>query len=178
MKLIAIAVAASTILFANSTCADTPFNDTFGRIAGGAPCYFRVYDADHMTAHRHQTVTGIFIDYSPGEDASYSAASFELSFGFRLKRSEEWFAGPATCKASGAHFSCSLEGDGGLFTLTPGKPGGLQLAVVNRGGTGKKDDQINLEGTNSFAGFGKPGGDDLVFVLPRIDRSACDSKRL
>lgn len=179
MKVIALAAAAAAVLYTGSTsAADTLYDDTFAMIAGGAPCYFRVYDADHMTAHPHQTVTGIYVDYHPGEDASWSAKSFELAFAFRLKRSEEWFEGNAECKQRGSSFACDLEGDGGSFTLTPGKPGGLQLAVVNRGGTDKKADQINLEGTNSFAGFGKPGGDDLVFVLPRIDRSACDNKRL
>lgn len=139
-------------------------------------CFQRTYDKAHLKAHPRQTVSGIHLGYAPtNEDGTPNTASgFELSFMFQLKQSDDWFSGTASCKTAGDHFACALEGDGGLFNVTP-KAGGLSLAVVNRGGTDAKANQINLEGANGFSGFGKPGGDDLVFVIPKVANSVCES---
>lgn len=137
-------------------------------------CFGRLYDAAHLRQHPRQTVSGITLHYTPNstDDDRNTAAHFRLGFGFVLKRGGNWYAGSAYCKTAKAWFDCSLEGDGGLFRVTPeGK--GLRFAVINRGGTDAGQDQINLEG-DDFAGFGKPGGDDLVFVLPAASDDVCN----
>ncbi len=47
--------------------------------------------------------------------------------------------------------------------------------MINRGGTQAKADQINTEGANDVAGFGKPGGDDLSFLLNKAPHKTCDA---
>ncbi|MBL6853369.1 MAG: hypothetical protein ISS15_02005 [Alphaproteobacteria bacterium] len=157
---------------APTAAAGSLYDTTFGN--AGDPCFQRTYDAAHLKAHPRQTVSGISLQFTSfNADATTNTADmFELSLSFRLKSGNEWFGGPASCKTQGDHFSCALEGDGGVFTVTP-MAGALTLAVINRGGTDAKADQINLEGRDGFAGFGKPAGDDLVFVIPKVANSIC-----
>jgi hypothetical protein len=157
-------------------CAATTFDAYFAKADGGHPCYARTYTDAHMVEHPVQTVTRIEIDYDPKnpDGVANRPEKFELGFGFMLKHSHAWYTNVAECSARSTGFDCSLESDGGAFRLTP-QDGMLTLMVVNRGGTDAAGDQINVEGTNDFAGFGKPGGDDLVFSLTRSARSVCDA---
>ena len=153
--------------------AATPFDAYFAKVDGGHPCYARTYTDAHMREHPVQTVTGMEIDYDPKnpDGIPNRPEKFELGFGFTLKHSHGWYTNVAYCSAHGGGFDCSLESDGGDFRLTP-QDVMLTLSVVNRGGA---DDQINVEGGNDFGGFGRPGGDDLVFSLTRAARSVCDA---
>jgi len=166
----ALAAAAACLVMATPALGAGMFETTFAKPA----CFGRSYDASHLRKHPRQTVSGISLAYTPNtaDGARNTAARFEVGFSFALKSGANWYAGTAVCKTAKAAFECSLEGDGGLFRVTPdGK--GLRFAVVNRGGTDAGQDQINLEG-DGFASFGKPGGDDLVFVLPAAREEICN----
>lgn len=166
-------LASAAVCLATTPAAAASLFDTVFEKAND-PCYSRTYDKAHLKAHPRQTVSAMRLAYTSfnGDATTNTPAMFELAFSFQLKSGHDWFGGPASCKTLGDHFSCDLEGDGGRFTVTP-KPGALTLAVVNRGGTDARSDQINLEGGDGFAGFGKPGGDDLVFTLPKAANSIC-----
>jgi len=162
--------------FSAAAFAATPFDTTFATVDGGKPCYARTYDRAHLNAHPRQTVTSIEVDFTPAnpDGVKNTAAKFELGFAFRLRKNGSWYPNNAICSAKGAAFTCSLESDGGEFTLTPGNGGTLRLDVVNRGGTDAGNDQISAEG-DDFGSFGKPGGDDLSFILNRAPHAVCDA---
>jgi len=172
LSLAAAAFALAVVIPAVATGGTTLFDTTFAKL--GSPCFERTYDAAHLKAHPHQTVSGISLEYSATNDdgTPNKPDAFELSLSFHLKPADGWFSGPATCKTVGDHFACALDGDEGQFTVTP-QAGALKFTVVNRGGTDSKEDQIHLEGGDSSASFGKPSGDDLVFVLPKVASSVC-----
>jgi hypothetical protein len=138
--------------------------------AEARPCFAQIYDAAHLRRHPQQTVAGITVAYSSGR-----AMPFALDLGFRLKTSREWFGGTAQCSGKGEWYDCELEGDGGAFRLSSARPG-LRLTVVNRGGNDIHKDQINVEGTHGFSGFGKPLGDDLSFILMPAPHKLCEPR--
>jgi hypothetical protein len=159
--------------------ADSMYDRYFGQRDKGMPCYARNYDAAHLKKHPKQSVQRIEIDYDVKEgdtDRPNTANYFEIGFGFMLKHSRKWNGDAAYCKTANGFFDCYLDADGGLFHLTP-QGDGLRLDVVNRGGTGKNGNQINVEGSGDedSVGFGTPGGDDLSFLLPHAERAVCDA---
>jgi hypothetical protein len=172
MKSLSLAATALCLAAITPAVTGSLYDTTFAK--AGDPCFQRIYDAAHLKTHPYQTVSGISLEFTSfNADATTNDANmFELALSFRLKSGDGWFSGPASCKTLGDRFSCSLEGDGGQFTVTP-QAGALKFAVVNRGGTDAKEDQIHLEGGDTSASFGKPGGDDLVFVLPKVASSVC-----
>lgn len=161
--------AASLALLLTAPAAAGTLDTTFRKHA----CYARNYDAAHLVRHPRQTVARLALNYVPqnADGKPNTPARFELGFGFALKGSSAAYDGNAICTSKSGGFDCSLEGDGGLFRLTP-QGVGLRLAVVNRGGTDAGENQINVEGED-FGGFGKPGGDDLVFDLIPAQGGAC-----
>jgi hypothetical protein len=122
----------------------------------------------------NQTVRHIEVDFDqdPPDDkvTKNTPAYFQASFGFMLKRSNEWYGEELVCKVASDHFDCYLEADGGKFRLTP-EGDGLRLEVTGGGGG---TDQIVAEGTD-WGTFGGPGSDDRVFILRRADRKLCDA---
>lgn len=163
------AVVAAALLFSVPALAG-PLDATFRKHS----CYAHNYDAAHLARHPRQTVTRLALNYLPenADSKPNTPARFELGFGFELKGHDGYYDGNAVCTTKGSGFDCSLEGDDGSFRLTP-TGGGLRLSVVNRGGTDANADQINVEGSDDFGGFGRPGGDDLVFDLSPSQGAAC-----
>ena len=151
------------------------FESVFLKADGGRPCYARMYDAAHLKAHPRQTVSAIEVGFDPkdAESDGNSPAKFVLRFGFQLKGSHKWYGDAAYCAVKGTHFYCYLDADGGEFNLTP-HGDALRLDVINRGGIDAGNNQINVE-DEDFVGFGKPGGDDLSFVLPHATHAVCDA---
>lgn len=128
---------------------------------GAAPCYARTYDLKHLAAHPKQKVVHFFVTRSD-LDQGKPPKTFDLGFGFRLKDSTDAFAGLAACAAKGDGATCSVEGDGGNFRLTP-RPDGLLVSVVDR---------LELEGMESFSpDLAK--SDDREFRLYASPASAC-----
>ena len=128
---------------------------------GIPPCYARTYTADHLAAHPKQKVTQFFLVRSDMDDGG-PPKSFDVGFGFRLKGSSDVFAAEAGCVARGDGATCSVEGDGGGFSLAP-RPDGLLVSVENR---------LELEGMESFS----PNlydSDDRAFRLYVSPPEAC-----
>lgn len=107
---------------------------------GIPPCYARTYTAEHLAAHPRQKVTQVFLVRSDVDDGR-PPKSFDVGFGFRLKGSRDVFAAEAGCVARGDGATCTVEGDGGGFTLAP-RPDGLLVSV---------DQRLELEGMESFS---------------------------
>ena len=130
------------------------------------------HDPAHLNAHPNQTVRRIEVDFDQNRRdhkvTKNTPADFQASFGFMLKRSNEWYGQELFCKVAADHFECYLDADGGKFRLTP-EGSGLRLEVTGGGGG---TDQIVAEGTD-WGEFGAPGSDDRVFILRRADRKLC-----
>jgi hypothetical protein len=107
---------------------------------GVAPCYARSYDQKHLADHPKQKVVHFFVTHSEAEHMA-PPKTFDLSFGFRIKNSTDSFSSEAGCAVKGDGATCSAEGDGGQFSLTP-RPDGLLVTVVGR---------LELEGMESFS---------------------------
>jgi hypothetical protein len=170
------ATACALALFAAAApaaAADDLYTHYFAGAAGGKPCYLRVYDDAHLKGHPRQTVRRIFVDFDVNtrsdETRKNGADDFEAGIGFMLKRSNEWYGQALSCRTERDHFACSLEADGGIFTLTP-RGEALRLDV-----TGGPNADIHAEGGKDFGEFGGRGSDDRAFLLRRGDRALCDA---
>jgi hypothetical protein len=149
---------------------DSLYDRYFGNVLAGPPCFARTYDETHLKAHSAQRVQSIEIDLSKtNSDGTPNAADrFELGFALMLKTSSEWYGQAASCKASDAGFDCFLEGDGGLFKLTPLPAGGLRLETGDSG--------IALEGTSDTVELSGKSGDDRTFDLAPA-KDECEAAR-
>jgi len=128
---------------------------------GIPPCYARTYAAEHLAAHPKQKVTAFFLTRSEVDDGR-PPQSFDIGFGFRLKGSRDVFAAEAGCVARGDGATCTVEGDGGGFTLAP-RPDGLLVSV---------DDRLELEGLEGFSP-NLHDSDDRAFRLYVSPPEAC-----
>jgi hypothetical protein len=162
-------VGVASILAAGTATAtqEDMFNRFFANVLDGRPCYARTYDETYLKAHEAQRVQSIEIDLSRTTTggAPNTADRFELGFALLLKTSPEWYGQAASCRTTEAGFDCFLEGDGGLFKLTPIEGGGLRLETGETG--------IALEGSDTVELSGK-GGIDRVFELVP-SREECDA---
>ena len=128
-------------------------------------CYARTYDAAHLRAHPKQRVTAIMIRTAKADksDDNRPPKSFVLGFAFRLKGRDEVFSMSAGCAHHGPGISCSLEGDGGRFDLTPS---GDALKLTG--------ERIELEGERTVSPDLAKGGDDRVFILRPSPLATCE----
>jgi hypothetical protein len=149
-----------TVSIAMAATSDDLFDNYFANVLDGRPCFARSYDESHLKAHQGQRVRKIEIDLSKNnaDGTPNSADRFALDFAVMLTTGTEWFGQAASCKTDDADFECYLEGDGGIFRLTPRKDGGLTLE--------SSDDGISIEGSNTEIQLsGHDGDDDRVFDL-------------
>ena len=148
--------------------ADSLFDIYFASKPNGATCYGRTYDAAHLKAHPEQKVQRIEIDSEKlNPDGKLNTAErFELGFAIQSMSSAEWYGQNSICKSSATSIDCYLEGDGGLFKLTPAEGGGLRMET---GGYG-----IAIEGSNDALQLSGKDGDDRVFIL-NASRDQCDA---
>ena len=125
-------------------------------------CYARLYDAAHLAAHPHQTVTRFFLgDGGEAGRTTQSPGHFSVAFGFQVVDRQDIYSGVGICEPRGAGASCDIEGDGGSFTI---QPNGEDLRVVAT--------RIEIEGPNDFS----PDlalADNRVMVLHRAQTSEC-----
>lgn len=166
LGLISLAVASN----ASATSGDL-YDRYFSNVLAGRPCFARTYDDAHLKAHPAQRVRSIEVDLARAnsDGTPNSSDRFELGFALMLVDNDEWYGQAASCKASDKGFDCFLEGDGGIFGLTPGGDGALRLATGDTGLTIEgKSDTVELSGTE---------GDDRVFdLLP--SKAECDAARV
>jgi hypothetical protein len=148
------------ISLAMAATSDDLFNSYFGNVLGGLPCFARSYDDDHLEAHPGQRVRSIAINLSKANsDGTPNIPDhFAVSFAVMLTSGGDWFGQAASCKTNETDFECSIDGDGGIFTLTPQKGGGLRLDAGDEGITiDSADPEITLSD--------KDGEDDRAFEL-------------
>ena len=170
-KISAAAAAAAAILMGGAHAAEPAGNffDTYlANVQNGTSCYGRTYDDAHLKAHGEQKVRRIEIDMGKSNtpERENTAESFELGIAVMTRSSTEWYGQVALCKAAATSADCSLEGDGGLFTLTPANDGALRLETGSYG--------ISFEGEKDFLELSATTGDDRVFIL-KPGREECDA---
>jgi len=143
---------------ASATSSDT-YDRYFSNVLAGPPCFAQTYDDAHLKAHPAQRVRSIEIDLSKAnsDGSPNSADRFELGFALMLATSLEWYGQAASCKASDNGFDCFLEGDGGIFRLTPTANDGLRLVTGETG--------LTLEGTSDTIELSGTASDDKTFDL-------------
>ena len=124
-------------------------------------CYLRQYSADHLKSHPTQQVTVIALSF-----ASDGGDQVTLDLYVKLRPGRIQAMGTAYCDQDGEGLDCFMEGDAGRFSLTGAANGALRLSVALRGISFETDaDFITISGTS---------GDDRVFLLPPLGRSACN----
>ena len=180
MRLLPLAATASCVALALPAFAASPFDTTFAMPAGGKPCYARAYDRAHLKAHPRQTVSAMEVDFTPAnaDGVKNVAAKFELGFAFQIKGKTEWYGNTAYCHAAGG-FACSLR-----IETAAGRPNAAGRRPQARRGQPpaaprrRRTRSTPRAAPTSFGGFGKPGGDDLSFLLqPRTGGGCAASHR-
>ena len=130
---------------------------------GVAPCYARTYDDAHLADNPKQRVTRFFLTRSEA-DGFKPPKSFGVSFGFTVRGSTDTFAGEAACADKRGGVACSVEGDGGSFTLDGGARNGVKVTI---------DQRLVVEGLEGFSPNLAKGGDDRVLLLFPDPAEAC-----
>lgn len=119
-------------------------------------CYARQYDDAHLASHPRQQVTAVYLSNTAEPDPNYNGVL--LDFGF-VTRDGELYSANAYCDDRD---SCSLEGDGGTFSVRKGADG-LRIDV---------GETLGLEGRHGFSGD-LANSDDRVFLIARQSPRAC-----
>jgi len=148
-----------TISLAMAATSDDLYNSYFANVLDGAPCFARSYDEARLKVHPDQRVQKIEIDLAKqnSDGTPNSADRFELGFALMLASGADWYGQAASCRTDDSYFECFLEGDGGVFRLTPQKDGGLRLETGDNG--------LSLEGSDKEVELSGKDGGDRVFDL-------------
>ncbi len=156
------------VSLALAATSDDLYNSYFANVLDGAPCFARSYDDAHLKDHPAQRVRKIEIDLSKqnSDGTPNSADKFEIGFALMLATGPEWYGQAASCKTNDSDFECYLEGDGGVFRLTPRSDGGLRLETGDTG--------ITIEGGSGDVELSGKDGDDRVFDLGQ-SKEECQS---
>jgi hypothetical protein len=131
----ALLVSVVSILPSAAATSDDLYNSYFANVLDGAPCFARTYEETHLKDHPDQRVRKIEIDLSKqnSDGTPNSADRFEIGFGLMLTSGPEWYGQAASCKTNDTDFECFLEGDGGMFRLSPQNGGDLRLETGESG---------------------------------------------
>lgn len=161
-KIVFAAVMACLLTSCSASLAAPPTPSVVEELTAPGACYARVYDAAHLGAHPHQTVTRFFLG-DPGEAwrATQSPGHFNVAFGFQIVDRQDIYSGVGICEPRGAGAICDIESDGGSFTIAPN---GEDLRIVAA--------RIEVEGPSNFS----PDlalADNRVMVLRRAQTSEC-----
>lgn len=134
-------------------------------LARDGACYTRAYNSAHMAAHPQQTVTNFFIGAAgPEWRATETPGHFNVAFGFRVTGHRDLYTGIGICAPSGSALACTVEGDGGEFTVARNGDG-LRIGVQ----------RLEIEGPNDFSpDFAQ--ADNRVMLLSRAEASACAAR--
>lgn len=147
------------LLAATPTLAQSPRQAMF---PGDQGCYLRHYTAAHLADHPDQMVREIALGPEPAEtDARFLALRLAVS----LRGSDDHLTATAYCENTGGDLSCQLEGDGGWFTLSPGKNGALRLSIPT--------EPLGFETATGFVTFGGEASDDRLLALHPVPADSC-----
>ncbi len=143
-----------------------PFEAVFGQRQLSA-CFYREYDAGHLSSHPKQKTRIFEVDMSPpGDDEKpYTADRFELAVGVMPRSGQDWYLGNAICKTRDYDFSCYLEGDGGDLVLKPQPDGGMEVTTT----------RLVLEGDAGYIELSDGKTDDSKFLLRPAEQALCDA---
>ena len=136
---------------------------------GTNTCYSRIYDKNHLVRHPKQRVVGVQIVHPFFAATSSEAVDYRMAISFRLKGTRDKFGPISTyCQAiADGTAKCSVEADGGRFTLSRGANNTLVITI----------DRLQLEGQNDFSPDLGHGGDDRVLVLQKSPMKACPDNK-
>jgi hypothetical protein len=155
-------------------------------------CFGRVYDAAHLAKNPRQTVTELFLhrDVNPDQNTEFEPQTPEsfkehdgqgtsvfVSAYVRFKHRKGVYWNTLSCSKGfdpdGKTTRCSIDCDGGAFTLQPRQQ---NLLLTNHGfvligGCGATDEE------NENRVFFGPGADDKVFLLTQRPNTQCAALR-
>ena len=151
------ATCASILILAtgNAVLAKSPQEQMF---PGPDSCYARSYSADLLASHPAQRVTQITV--SP--DFTIADPMLGLRVELRLRGVPGGaFEGYGYCENEGGDtLYCGMEGDAGVFQVTPAKKGGILITVSSYG--------MSFENDTGFATLERNSGDDRSFLLQPV----------
>jgi len=128
----------------------------FKRYLAGGTCYQRFYEPSHLKAHPRQSVSKFHVVALDNDPLKASRPNrFTVRFGYWVKNAGA-YSSLAVCRSIGAIADCSVESDGGHFTIAPD---GTGLKVM----LGKR---LTVEGSKGMS----PDiatGDNRVLLLPK-----------
>ncbi len=147
------------VSLAIAATSDDLFDSYFANVLDGPPCFARTYDETQLKDHPARRVREIEINLSKtnSDGTPNSPDRFQVGFALMLTAAPDWVGQTASCKTEDANFQCYLEGDGGMFSLTPQKDGALRLETGDEG--------ITLDGGDKEVDLSGKEPDDRVFDL-------------
>lgn len=125
-------------------------------------CFVRSYSEQHLKDHPQQQVTYIALSPSPLSDGG---AVEEIDLFIQVRSTDYQYHALAYCQPIAGGSLCSIEGDGGQFTLTPAKGRDLYLTVQPGG--------LGLEGQTETLRIEADRGDDRKFRIPPTHPDMC-----
>jgi len=135
------AAIAAFVMAASSAPVSAEAPTLFETLTRPSACFARSYDAAHLAAHPHQTVTRFFVgEAGPDWRATQTPGHFNVAFGFQIVGHSDTYAGVGICTPNGDRAACDIEGDGGAFTISR-HDDGLRIDAA----------RIEVEGANDFS---------------------------
>ncbi len=112
-------------------------------------CYERVYDKRYLRKNRKQDVTKIRLQLGVGGNADDPPEFFDQVFAV-TRKTVRYEGAPVTCEADGDELKCTIEDEGGTFSVVD--RGNSSLSITNesfmRFGNDKGDPSIQGKGQN------------------------------
>jgi hypothetical protein len=156
------AVIAAFLLAACSAPVSAEAPTLFQTLTRPSACFARTYDAAHLAAHPHQTVTRFFVgEAGAAWRPTQTPGHFNVAFGFQIVGRSDTYAGLGICTPSGDRAACDIEGDGGAFTISR-HDDGLRIDAT----------RIEVEGANDFSPD-LAAADNRVMLLHPAAAPAC-----
>lgn len=121
--------------------------------AGAQTCFAREYDRKHLAAHPRQRLTSFALGPSRWQPLA-QPGSFAVVFRFRLKGDRNVYETGAICRQASSTSQCSVEADGGSFTMRTDDKG-LLINIT----------RMEVEGDLDFGPDLAQGGDDSTIRL-------------
>jgi hypothetical protein len=134
----------------------------YSRYLASETCYLKLYDANHMRRYPKQTLSKFHVvAMTPDPLKAKHPSEFNVRFGYWVKNAG-YYDGQAKCVASGSGANCSVESDGGSFSLAPS----FRKIKVSLGS------RLQLEGAKGSSS-NVATSDNRILLLPAAPRGSC-----
>ena len=144
--------------------AATLYQRTFDPKHGGSICYTREYSNAFRKAHPNVKIHTIGLERRATTMNGSPSTAKKFGVTFLASTISESYSAHADCTPKGAGFSCSIESDGGIFTIVRASP---NVRIVTR--------RIQLEGiTKDLDISSKAGKSARSFELKGNKKLTCD----